>query len=144
MLGHFESPLGSGYISGVPVCASYCDSWFEACKDDLTCVEDWLADFDFAANGNNSCPTNSTCTTFKERYGNAQGLCNKMWGSAFRYSTDTSNCTVMKFDSTGSNPNFILSFLAPPASTQATTAGARKNSLLLVLVLVAAALVTLM
>ena len=114
--------------------------------DDLTCVEDWLADFDFAANGNNSCPTNSTCMTFKERYGNAQGLCNKMWGSTCHYSTDTSNCTVMKFDSTGSNPNFILSFLAPPASTQATTAGAGKDfySLLLVPVLVAVALVTLM
>ncbi len=110
MLGHFETSPGSGYIANVPVCASYCDRWFQACKDDLTCVENWLVDFDFAANGNNSCPVNSTCMTFSERYGNAEGLCNKMWGNAFIYSRDETNCTVMSFDSSRSNPNFQLSF----------------------------------
>jgi len=142
MLGHFEIPLGSGYIAGVPVCASYCDRWFEACKDDLTCVEDWLADFSFAANGSNSCPANSNCTTFKERYGDAEGMCNRMWGSAFVYSTDTSNCTVMKFDSETANPNFLLSFPAP-ASTTPTTGGADRDFASLLVLLAAAALVTL-
>ncbi len=110
MLWYFRIPSTAGYISGVPVCASYCDRWFDACKTDLTCVEDWLADFDYALDGANSCPDNSSCVTFEERYGNGEGLCNRMWGSAFVYSTDEDNCTVMAFDNTNGNPNYQLSF----------------------------------
>ena len=109
MLGYFQIDM-TGYIQSVPVCADYCDAWFEACKDDLTCVEDWLADFDFAEDGNNSCPANATCTTFRERYKNGEGLCNKMWGKAFYYSTNTDNCTVMTFNNTRTNPNYKLTF----------------------------------
>ena len=109
MLGYFQIST-TGYIQNVPVCASYCDAWFEACKNDLTCVEDWLADFDYALDGVNSCPANSTCLTFEQMYGNAEGLCNRMWGEAFVYSTDTDNCTVMAFDNTMPNPNYRLSF----------------------------------
>lgn len=109
MLGHFQINM-TGYIQHVPVCASYCDDWFEACQDDLTCVENWLEDFDFAINGDNSCPANSTCVTFREMYGNAEGLCNRMWGNAFYYSNDVDNCTVMAFDNTMGNPNYRLTF----------------------------------
>lgn len=115
MLGYFQIDA-SGYISHVPVCASYCERWFAACRTDLTCVADWLADFDYAVNGNNSCPANSTCTTFEQQYGDARGLCNRMWGDAFFYSEDEDNCTVMAF--TGPNPNFQLTF---PATVMAST-----------------------
>ena len=109
MLVYFQ--IGTtGYIKNVPVCADYCNAWFEACKDDLTCVENWLEDFDFAENGNNSCPANSSCVTFSEMYGSGQGICNKMWGVAFYYSTDTDNCTVMAFNNTMTNPNYRLTF----------------------------------
>ena len=109
MLGYFQIGT-SGYIRNVPVCASYCDAWFEACRNDLTCVEDWLEDFDSTIHGANICPTNSPCVTFEQMYGNAEGLCNKMWGEAFIYSTDTDNCTVMVFNNTMRNPNYQLSF----------------------------------
>ncbi len=106
-----------------------CNAWFDACRDDLTCVEDWLADFDYAVNGNNTCPVNSTCVTFEEMYRDGQGLCNRMWGNAFVYSEDSSNCTVMTFDGTGPNPNFLLSF--PTAGSQAFS-----SSIVLVIFLV--------
>ena len=112
MLGYFQIGT-SGYIRDVPVCASYCDDWFEACKNDLTCVENWLHDFTKDANGTNVCPMNSTgpgCITFREMYGSGEGLCNKMWGKAFYYSIDTDNCTVMAFDGGMVNPNIRLSF----------------------------------
>ena len=109
MLGYFQIGM-TGYIRNVPVCASYCNAWFEACRNDLTCVEDWLADFDYALDGANICPANSTCLTFEQMYGNAEGLCNKMWGEAFIYSTDADNCTVMAFNNTMRNPNYRLSF----------------------------------
>ena len=61
------------------MCASYCDAWFEVRRNDLTCVEDWLADFDFALDGVNSCPASSTCVMFEEMYVNgSEGLCNRM------------------------------------------------------------------
>ena len=86
MLGYFQ--IGTtGHIQNVPVCADYCDAWFDACKDDLTCVENWLEHLVVMhvtdGHGNNSCPANSTCTMFRERYENGEGLCNKMWGKAF-------------------------------------------------------------
>lgn len=109
MLGYFQIGI-TGYIQHVPVCASYCERWFTACRNDLTCVNDWLADFDFAEDGVNNCPNNSQCLTFEDRYGDARGLCNRMWGNAFFYSEDEENCTVMAFDGTMANPNLQLSF----------------------------------
>ena len=72
---------------------------------------DWLADFDYhIIHGNNMCPENSTCVTFEEQYGDGRGLCNAMWGDAFFYSEDETNCTVMAFDGSGPNPNYQLRF----------------------------------
>ena len=42
MLKYFERPTKDGYIRDAPVCRTYCEKWFEACKNDMTCVEDWL------------------------------------------------------------------------------------------------------
>ena len=33
-----------------------------------------------------------------------------MWGNAFFYSEDETNCTVMAFDGSGPNPNYQLRF----------------------------------
>ncbi len=40
-LAHFADPafLAEGLVKHVPICASYCTKWFDACKDDKTCVE---------------------------------------------------------------------------------------------------------
>ena len=147
MLGYFQ--IGTtGHIQNVPVCADYCDAWFDACRDDLTCVENWLEDLVLHVtdgHGNNSCPANSTCTTFRERYGNGEGLCNRMWGKAFIYSTNMDNCTVMAFNN---NPNYRLTFphsdiiTTPPQSdipTSASTSVVIYGSLLLTSLLIASA-----
>ena len=117
MLGYFQINM-TGYIQNVPVCADYCDAWFEACRNDLTCVDNWLFDFDFAIDGVNSCPANSSCVTFEQMYGNGEGLCNRMWGVAFFYSTDPDNCTVMAFENRMPNPNYRLTF--PASGSQST------------------------
>ena len=109
MKGHFVTQLPIYEFENIPVCSDYCDAWFDACKDDLTCVEDWIADFDFTENVN-KCPAEHTCRNFTEVYGNGEGLCNRMWGATFFYSTDKNNCTVMTFNSSMPNPNFQLTF----------------------------------
>ena len=35
MLAYFQAGM-TGYIQNVPVCADYCDAWFEACKAKMT------------------------------------------------------------------------------------------------------------
>ena len=107
MLGYFQIEH-TGYIKGVPVCADYCDAWFQACKDDLTCVENWLWDFNFENGSSNKCPVGSQCVTFAQMYGSGEGLCNKMWGDVYYYETDKTNCTVMTFNPKDGNPNFGL------------------------------------
>lgn len=102
---------GIEYVRDIPVCASYCDDWFEACKNDMTCVDDWFANFLQALNeGYNTCPAESECMTFEEVFADGRGLCNRMWGGTLVYSEDEDNCTVMEFDPDMPNPNFQLSF----------------------------------
>lgn len=91
-----------GNVESVPVCAEYCNSWFDACKDDLTCAKDWATGFNYTGGGY-YCKTDSTCQTFEQVYKNGEGLCNAMWGKWFKYETNSKNCMKMWF--TGSNPN---------------------------------------
>ena len=140
MLGYFQTGM-TGHIQNVPVCADYRDAWFEACKDDLTCVENWLRDFTKDVNGTNIYPINSSCVTFEKMYGSGEGLCNKMWGKVFYYSSDSDNCTVMAFNSSVINPNIRLTFPEIPpgvsgnGSIESTVV---YGSMLIVMLLIAA------
>ena len=44
-------------------------------------------------------------------YGNAQGLCEKMWGTSFVYDEDDENCMVLTF--AGKNPNQDVKYERP-------------------------------
>ena len=92
---------GDPSFSAIPVCANYCNEWFDACKDDLTCVTNW--EIWPTTNGQYSCPAGSNCTTFASRYVNGSGLCNLMWGNVYTYSTDENTCKTFNFY--GKNPN---------------------------------------
>ena len=90
-------------LSGLPVCASSCDEWFDACKDVPVCAQNWLTDFkEDNETGRLHCVT-KTCRTFAERYQNGKGLCETIWGDGYQYVADNDNCMV--FDFTGDNPN---------------------------------------
>ena len=32
----------------VPLCRQECDAWWDACKDDYTCIENWARGFDWS------------------------------------------------------------------------------------------------
>eukprot|EP00794_Sanderia_malayensis_P003080 gene3081-3545_t len=102
-------------LKGVPICASVCDRWFQACKTDQICVENVLTDYNFTEHGGNSCPKNKPCMTYENMYGSGKKLCEKMWGTSFIYTkenADSSNCMVMWF--AGQNPNSRVSKLKVP------------------------------
>ena len=107
MLGHF---LSGPNIQTMPVCAHYCDSWFEACKDDFTCFDNLEEAYLNADGMPNNCSMDSECRKFSDIFVNSRGLCNRLWGPAYVYSADVDNCIVMVFDSSMPNPNFKLTF----------------------------------
>ena len=108
MLRYFQ-PEADIIIMNVPVCMEYCDAWFDACKDDYTCFENWLEEYESALTLTN-CSAPYTCRTFREVYRNGKGLCDTIWGTDYVYSTDPDNCTVMTFNNSMPNPNFKLTF----------------------------------
>ncbi|CAH1775940.1 unnamed protein product [Owenia fusiformis] len=87
----------------VPICADYCNQWFDACMYDRTCVSNWQSDFHYIDEVY-KCPNNTICRTYQDMYRDGRGLCNNMWGQSFYYE-DKGYCMVMKFDPTTGNPN---------------------------------------
>ncbi|XP_046854039.1 riboflavin-binding protein-like [Xenia sp. Carnegie-2017] len=114
---------GNLTLRNVPVCGDYCDDWYEACKDDQTCVQEWLTDFEFA-NSTYTCPRNSTCRKFSEWYGNGQRLCNKLFGQNFRYVDPKCPCTKMD----GPIPNHINETSTCNTATSTTVSSPTKPS----------------
>lgn len=64
-MGYFEGAFPAS-LNRVPICDHFCDRWYDACRDDLTCVSNWIFDWEYA-NGTNVCPEGSQCTTFGSR-----------------------------------------------------------------------------
>ncbi|NXY80812.1 RBP protein, partial [Alcedo cyanopectus] len=48
-------PNHTAGIQAVPLCQSFCDDWYEACKDDSICVRNWLTDWEWDESGENHC-----------------------------------------------------------------------------------------
>ena len=102
-VNQWKHPMRHSGISRAPICAPFCDSFYEACKDDLTCVKDWLNGFVMEKGWKNECPKDSTCKKFSEVYRNGDDMCSTMWGDSLQY-TKTKNCLEVDFE--GTNPNW--------------------------------------
>ncbi|XP_045206368.2 folate receptor alpha-like [Mercenaria mercenaria] len=86
-----------------PLCTSQCTSWWEACKDDYTCLDNWGKGFNWTT-GVNTCPVGTTCQLFSQMFkNNATAFCNQIWDYSWKVVPDTRPC--MKINFTGTNPN---------------------------------------
>ena len=65
----------------VPLCATHCTMWFEACKRDFTCTDNWTRNFRWK-NGTNHCPAGAPCFTFEQVYQTAENFCEKVTADA--------------------------------------------------------------
>ncbi|ESO89492.1 hypothetical protein LOTGIDRAFT_218859 [Lottia gigantea] len=90
--------------NNAPLCESDCTNWYNDCKYDLTCVENWGEDFNWTT-GVSTCPTNSQCKTFEDIYGSAAKFCSKVWNYSWKMVPDSEPCIHMWFDSSKGNPN---------------------------------------
>ena len=94
----WKNPYYPAALSKAPVCASFCDAWFDACKDDLTCARNWITDFNMTS-GTNKCM--QPCRSFSDYFRNGTDLCESMWGSSFEYKE--TECLQLNF--VAPNPN---------------------------------------
>ena len=71
-------------------------------------MENVLTDYNFTMFGENLCPVDAMCKNYSEMYGNGKGLCEKMWGSSYKYTEQNANkdnCMVFWFTPGTENPN---------------------------------------
>ncbi|NWH71278.1 RBP protein, partial [Piaya cayana] len=86
-------PNHTAAIRSVPLCQSFCDDWYEACKDDSICVRNWLTDWEWDENGENHCK--DECIPYSKMYANGTDMCRNMWGDSFKVSKSSCRCLQM-------------------------------------------------
>ncbi|KAJ8368093.1 hypothetical protein SKAU_G00081210 [Synaphobranchus kaupii] len=93
-------------ILDVPLCQEDCVTWWNDCKDDFTCKENWHKGWNWTS-GHNECPAKAECRKFTEVFPTAQSMCEKIWSKSYKYTTYTKTsgkCMQMWFPQ-GPNPN---------------------------------------
>ncbi|XP_061488830.1 riboflavin-binding protein-like [Rhineura floridana] len=80
-------------IVSVPMCQNFCNDWYEACKNDLTCVNNWLTDWEIDEKGENHCK--NECIPYREMYANGTDICESMWGDSLKVSDSPCLCLQM-------------------------------------------------
>ncbi|XP_070552619.1 folate receptor alpha-like [Ptychodera flava] len=91
----------------VPLCASECNAWWDACKDDMTCSDNWAKGWDWSS-GTASCPDDKPCRSFAEYFDNATNFCANLWGGSFKVVPDNDPdmpCMKMFWQDAEKNPN---------------------------------------
>ncbi|XP_044309963.1 retbindin [Varanus komodoensis] len=79
-------------VQAVPLCQSFCDQWYEACKEDLTCARNWLTDWHWGPEGNNC---SRDCLSYGQMYKDGKELCEAIWDDSFTVSTDPCECLTL-------------------------------------------------
>lgn len=96
---YWKNPQWPSAMSKAPICASFCDGWFDACKEDLTCAKNWITDFNMTS-GINTCK--EPCKKFSEYYTSGKDICEGMWDTTFIYEAET-DC--LQLNLTDPSPN---------------------------------------
>ncbi|XP_038057124.1 folate receptor gamma-like isoform X2 [Patiria miniata] len=88
---------------GVPLCKTECHAWFNACRSDFTCKDNWAKGWDWSSGGN-ECPADTTCRTFSETFKTPENMCENIWGGSFKVVPDNEPCMLLFFNG-DNNPN---------------------------------------
>ncbi|KAL7671767.1 hypothetical protein ACOME3_006670 [Neoechinorhynchus agilis] len=77
----------------VPLCKSDCDQWYNECKNELTCVMEWIKGFKWirpsdSADRTNKCPRLGKCDTFGNVYGSSKIFCERLWNGMYKVESD--------------------------------------------------------
>lgn len=88
----------------VPLCRSDCETWFNACRDEYTCTDNWMRNFVWDKQGN-KCLNGTECKTFQEIFKTAENFCQMIWDDAWLVKDNSEPCMRLWFDGDAGNPN---------------------------------------
>ncbi|XP_078075533.1 riboflavin-binding protein-like [Mustelus asterias] len=89
------NPNNSYSVLAVPICQGFCDDWFAACRDDMTCSRNWVSDWEWDDHGNNC---RNECIPYHQTYKDGRDLCENMWGTTFKVVSCPCHCLMMDDD----------------------------------------------
>ncbi|XP_062920468.1 riboflavin-binding protein-like isoform X1 [Mobula hypostoma] len=89
------NPNNSYSILHVPVCKSFCDDWYAACRNDRTCVRNWLTDWEWNDQGNHC---RNECVPYHEMYRNGRDFCESIWGTSLKVASCPCHCLMLDDD----------------------------------------------
>ena len=122
-VGLWADPKYNQSFNNAPVCSDYCDNWYDACKDDLSCARNWIFDFNYTADGHNVCKRN--CTTFKELYKDGKELCETMWDDSFKYTQNQDLCLHFRYNSLHNPNKDVVQKIFGHSGSQVPTSGSQ-------------------
>ncbi|XDV33328.1 hypothetical protein PO909_003764 [Leuciscus waleckii] len=130
-LGPWIQPASESWrkerILDVPLCVEDCNGWFDDCKNDYTCKDNWHKGWDWST-GTNRCPEGSQCRLWTEIFSSAQDMCEKIWSNSYKFTTlrrDSGRCMQMWFEGTNPNKKVAEYYLTGDAETVAMATGLR-------------------
>ncbi|KAK6172522.1 hypothetical protein SNE40_016158 [Patella caerulea] len=88
----------------VPLCETDCTNWWNDCKDEMTCLQNWGKDFNWTT-GQNTCPVGKPCKKFSEIYSNSSNFCETIWNFSWKVVPETEQCMHLWFTESDGNPN---------------------------------------
>ncbi|XP_017945991.2 folate receptor alpha isoform X2 [Xenopus tropicalis] len=97
-------------ILDVPLCREDCDGWYNDCKLEYTCMENWHKGWNWTS-GTNQCPNGTKCRRVFEVFPSAADFCEKIWSNSYKYSDErrgSGRCMQLWFNATNGNPNVAV------------------------------------
>nr|XP_005310744.2 retbindin [Chrysemys picta bellii] len=104
----------------VPLCLTFCEAWYEACKDDLTCARNWVSDWQWGPQGNNC---SRDCVPYSQMYQDGRELCENIWGDSFVAAREPCPCLSL----TGSDADPLPEDGASSEEPNSTKAGSPRG-----------------
>ncbi|CAL1543441.1 unnamed protein product [Lymnaea stagnalis] len=99
-----ERKIRKERFQNVPLCQSVCTNWWQACKNDFTCLDNWAVSFNWST-GINTCPEGKQCKPFHQIFKDSNHFCENLMGNSFKVVSDTEDCFLLWFDADKPNPN---------------------------------------
>ncbi|XP_053312579.1 folate receptor alpha-like [Spea bombifrons] len=110
-LGPWIQQVDSGWrkerIVDVPLCKEDCETWFDDCKMDHTCMTNWHKGWNWTT-GANQCPLGTQCKKIGEVFKTAKDFCENIWSNSYKHTTYTRGsglCLQLWFTPAEGNPN---------------------------------------
>ncbi|XP_069828005.1 folate receptor alpha-like [Dendropsophus ebraccatus] len=94
-------------IVDLPLCKEDCESWYNDCSDDFTCMENWHTGWNWTS-GINKCALGKTCRKWTDVFPSAKDFCEKVWSNSYKYTDypkDSGRCMQLWFPNDDVTPN---------------------------------------